>query len=515
MQGACDGRESGTTHGLRHTETGVHHPCPRAAPSPSPRHRSPHARACGLPPSSSRVHGGDLRRVLVGDRLALELAHGGHHLVLDRELVVDEDALGGHLELVELALGRRLQVLEHLCCDGRARADLRPRRAVGQAGGLGELAHGGRGADERDAVGHRRLGVHERHRDEAGRLENVLNLGERNVFAVRQLDEVLLAVDDLDRSRRRHLPDVARTKIADAVEGDEILLVLLHDLRVGVRGIDQVALAHGGPSDEDLTAAHADRRVVLVGEEVVALLPVAQTDARRLLRRADAMLEGRREADRRRTARLGEAVALNDGALERGHAKLADLEAQRRGAGADHPHLAAEQLRHRLEDEPEERVGPDDSLVKVGGSVGERRLEPRLDRLGSGVDLAVDGGIDAIEHGRRGEEEGRLERRRVAHLRLLRLQHFDRRRQDRADPTVPDRHAGREAGELDNQLHDVRERQVGEEAAAGGGVGGERGRGRRTTRDRRDQVAMRHLHALRVARRARRVHAHGDGFGRH
>ena len=73
------------------------------------------------------------------------------------------------------------------------------------------------------------------------------HLGERDVLAVLQLDEVLLAVDDHQVALVRELADVARAEVAHAVDRDELLPVLRDDLGVGVRGRDEVALARPRP----------------------------------------------------------------------------------------------------------------------------------------------------------------------------------------------------------------------------------------------------------------------------
>ena len=70
------------------------------------------------------------------------------------------------------------------------------------------------------------------------------HLGECDVLAHLQLDQVLLAVDDLHVAFGRDLADVARAEVADAIDGDEVLLVLGDDVRVGVLRVDQVAVAH-------------------------------------------------------------------------------------------------------------------------------------------------------------------------------------------------------------------------------------------------------------------------------
>lgn len=82
----------------------------------------------------------------------------------------------------------------------------------------------------------------------------------------------------------------------------------------------------GFPSNADLAAAHADVLVIEVGVAVVALLPIAQLDARALLRRPD---RRRRVVGRQRDARaragLGQAEALPHRAAEDGLHKLLHL----------------------------------------------------------------------------------------------------------------------------------------------------------------------------------------------
>ena len=82
--------------------------------------------------------------------------------------------------------------------------------------------------------------------------------------------------------------------------------------------------------DAHLAAALGDRRVLQVGVAVVALLPVAEADARALLRRADdagRVVVRHRHAGARR--RLGEAVALAEGGGRRAVRELrAELRAE-------------------------------------------------------------------------------------------------------------------------------------------------------------------------------------------
>ena len=96
------------------------------------------------------------------------------------------------------------------------------------------------------------------------------HLGECDVLAHLQLDQVLLAVDDLQVALRVVLADVARAKVADAVDDDEVVLVLGGDLgeRVGlvVARVLEVALADHRAADDDLASWHADGRILGIGE---------------------------------------------------------------------------------------------------------------------------------------------------------------------------------------------------------------------------------------------------------
>merc|ERR1719362_389162 len=73
-----------------------------------------------------------------------------------------------------------------------------------------------------------------------------LHLAERDVFASRQLDQVLLAVNDAERSGLVHDPNVASVEpnFSVLVRGEILETLLLH-LKVA-------GLAHSVASDEDL-----------------------------------------------------------------------------------------------------------------------------------------------------------------------------------------------------------------------------------------------------------------------
>mmetsp|Transcript_5041 Transcript_5041/g.16231 ORF Transcript_5041/g.16231 Transcript_5041/m.16231 type:complete len:372 (-) Transcript_5041:71-1186(-) len=294
----------------------------------------------------------DLRLVARDDLAPLELAHRREQLVLRRPELGDEDDLSRDLKLGKLALlALGGDVLEHggdhlgVLADGTEIA-----RHAERGRELHERALVW--ADECDAVRHRGERVHHRQRRVLRRLEHVLNLGEGDVLALLQLDKVLLAIDDHQVALGRVLADVACAKVALAVDRHELVAVLRHHVRVRRGRVDEVAVAHARPADEDLAAGHANLLLVLVRVHVAALLPVAQLDARGHLRWPD-LRRGvvAREGDARGRARLGEAVALPHAALEDGLHKLLHLRAEGRRAGHHQLHVAAEQLLHLFEDE--------------------------------------------------------------------------------------------------------------------------------------------------------------------
>ena len=135
------------------------------------------------------------------------------------------------------------------------------------------------------------------------------------------------------------LTDVSGAEVSDPVDIDEVLLILLDNLRVRVVRVDKVRRRDARTADEHLAAARAHALLVEVGVVVAALLPVAEPDARGLLRRAD---DARRvvgeELDARRRARLREAVALSGSTHSVSHAPRAHAV---RGAAARGPAACA------------------------------------------------------------------------------------------------------------------------------------------------------------------------------
>mmetsp|Transcript_26494 Transcript_26494/g.58062 ORF Transcript_26494/g.58062 Transcript_26494/m.58062 type:complete len:383 (-) Transcript_26494:842-1990(-) len=373
------------------------------------------------------------------------------------------------------------------------------------------------GADQRDAVRLARARVAHRHLDQRALLKRVLHLGEGDVLALLQLHQVLLAVDDLQVAVGRELADVARVEPTHALlVHRELLLVLLHHVGVGVVGVDQVAAAHQRAADEDLAAAHAHLGIVQVSVLVVAFLPVLELDAGRGRRRTDgASGVVAAHLNARRSASLGKAVALAARRVEGGLHKRLDLWRERRRSGAGEDDAASEQRLHLLEDElVVEPVRADDSACEVGLARRDAPGEERLDELARAFDLGRKSREHLVEDGGRKGDDRRLEDGGVAEARAgLELDAGGRQRVRRAEATA---HAGAERCNLERDLHDVRERQVGQVDVLGPLVD-DVARKRlhpvlKALRARHDALVRNH-HALRQARGARRVHDHSGVIG--
>mmetsp|Transcript_8060 Transcript_8060/g.20747 ORF Transcript_8060/g.20747 Transcript_8060/m.20747 type:complete len:280 (-) Transcript_8060:959-1798(-) len=240
------------------------------------------------PSANSGIERLELIFVPCDDLVALQLHCGREHVVLGRPRVGDEAELFGDFEADELGglacLERRLaHLFDHVrVCTQRI-------ETASDALLLRKRAHRGLvGARERDAEAVRRLGVAHRQVNVRRVLERILHLGERNILALLQLDEVLLAVDDLQLPVWQDLADVARAEVAHAIDRRVLRLVLLDHLRIGLVLVDQVALRDHRPTQQNLATRHADAGLVLVREAVAALSVVAQPHARRGGRRANA-----------------------------------------------------------------------------------------------------------------------------------------------------------------------------------------------------------------------------------
>mmetsp|Transcript_3120 Transcript_3120/g.11312 ORF Transcript_3120/g.11312 Transcript_3120/m.11312 type:complete len:346 (-) Transcript_3120:627-1664(-) len=178
---------------------------------------------------------------------------------------------------------------------------------------------------DRHEVAPQGVPVHEDLEHERGPLADLLDLLRGHVLALRELEEVLLPVNDLELPSRDPAPDVP------GVEPP----VLVQDLP-GLRLVVVVALEHGGPPDADLPA-----RVRLVRVEVRHVGDVVELDLHAGQGRADVADAGVVEPGHGDDADLGQAVALH-------HIREADPEEAHdvRGDGrgpADHElHLAPE-----------------------------------------------------------------------------------------------------------------------------------------------------------------------------
>src|SRR5215211_8593775 len=156
----------------------------------------------------------DLVRVLLGDRLALELHRRGQLLSSRLPLLAEQ------LELLDLLHAR--QLLVGTLDPG---ADLLLRRFPGVVARLGIRIEG----DQRHVVG---PAVADRDRladQRAGRLDLGLDVGRRHVLAGGVDDQLLLAVDDLQVAVLVELADVAGVQPAVVGEG---LVVFLGQIAV-------------------------------------------------------------------------------------------------------------------------------------------------------------------------------------------------------------------------------------------------------------------------------------------
>ena len=275
-----------------------------------------------------------------------------------------------------------------------------------------------RRAHERDAVVVRRLRVAAGHLDESAVLHRVLDLRECHVLALLQLDEVLLAVDDLHAAALAHLPDVARAEVGHAIRvPDKLALILGDDVRVRIGRVDEVALADHRAADKDLATGHLDPLEGRIREAVPSLLPVPQLDrGARRGRPNDSCRVLARFADDGRGACLGQTVALAHRAVEARLRELLDRGRERRRAGDACLEIAAEQRLHLLEDDLIiEPRGSDQALVVATLTGGQAPLEQLLHHRRGRRHLLVQANVHLVEHRGREDHERRLEALCVAH----------------------------------------------------------------------------------------------------
>mmetsp|Transcript_1298 Transcript_1298/g.3122 ORF Transcript_1298/g.3122 Transcript_1298/m.3122 type:complete len:347 (-) Transcript_1298:8-1048(-) len=303
----------------------------------------------------------DLCHVPRGDVFALDLHGRGEHAVLHGPLVRDEDELLRNLKgskAVPFALG--LEVREHCGHDLLALAHSLHRVALDAKAGCERLEVGHLRADEGDAVALGGMRVDKGNGGILGALEHVLHLGKRHILALLELDEILLAVDELDSALRRELANITRAEVPDAADGHEVALVAPHAIPLCLRLLagrverrqgtlprrrDVIAVGHRGTANENLAPGHANLGLVLVAAVVVALRPVAEAHAGVLLGRA-AVPGGAvmRRGDGRGRARLGKSVALAQGAIEARLHEHLHLGREGRGSREHDAHAPAEEL---------------------------------------------------------------------------------------------------------------------------------------------------------------------------
>mmetsp|Transcript_43177 Transcript_43177/g.133390 ORF Transcript_43177/g.133390 Transcript_43177/m.133390 type:complete len:748 (-) Transcript_43177:53-2296(-) len=334
---------------------------------------------------------GDDVLVLLVDLAAAQLARRRQDAVLRRPLVAQHRHVLDHLErLAPRRLRRRLQRRHRRLAEVLLLQHVRPRAAdVVRLRELHRLRLVGQHqrADERlvrvdedaHAVRHREVVLHEQ------RLERL----HRDVLAVRVLRQRLRAPDDLQRTVGREHAHVARREPP-----------VVQERLLGLLGLLVVALRDRRAADEHLAARVRLVRVLPRVHVPQLHLAHRQQPAHVLLLQVVVAL------DRRGGTRLGETVALADGAAEDDGQELVRARRHRRTTRDDHLAAAAEQRA---------RVG-EDAVVPVRRveALGERRLallvravEHAAAELALGRQLALHRLLDRIEDARdAGEEDG-------------------------------------------------------------------------------------------------------------
>ncbi len=299
--------------------------------------------------------------------------------------------------------------------------------------------------DNRDRLGLRDVRVHADVGDDGRRAVDALELLEGDVLAVERLDQVLLAVDDLEVAVLIPLADVARLEPAVLSERlGRLLLVVV------------VALEHRGAAQP-----HLALRVGLVGGEVAGVGEVDQLglDGRR--HGAD-RLRGplERVLERAHGGRLGEAVADDHGADGHADELLRVLGHGPTGAQAE-LHTPTGRLLDLLEDDGIQHATTGEASRHETLLEGEGAPEEAAHDGGAGVDLGDDALLDRLPDGGHTDEHRGLELADVA----VAVAHRGVRQG--LGVTVPEGGAPVQGGVLEDELEDVGEGEVGEEAVAG------------------------------------------------
>lgn len=224
---------------------------------------------------------------------------------------------------------------------------------------------------------------------------NTLNLLQRNVLALAELDDVLHAVNDLQTASGVDLSDVAGVHPSIRVDG-----------LGGILGVVEVALEDVGAADADLTAR--------VGRVLVGVAHLSNVDELDLIAGLD--LPGGadcigvlRDTLGGRTDSLSQAVALDNVTAEANLEHLVHGSGQRSGTRRHVNNLATSESAQLAEDESVVQAVSDRSRGAEVGELGldsltqESSLETRL------LHLDHDCSVDAVPNARNAGEEVGLE----------------------------------------------------------------------------------------------------------
>mmetsp|Transcript_44828 Transcript_44828/g.100686 ORF Transcript_44828/g.100686 Transcript_44828/m.100686 type:complete len:646 (+) Transcript_44828:412-2349(+) len=330
---------------------------------------------------------------------------------------------------------------------------------------------------------------------ELGVVEGVVHLLQCDILSALELDQVLLAVDDLDAAVGKHHPDVAG--LEEAILAEDLCGLLRHHV---------VAAAHVAAPHPDLPAAQAWRahahgilgqvRLPLEVEEVGLGVYQVLDAGNGAAHNADADVV--QHLQRQTEARLREAVALDGRAADAHPNPLLHLAADRAATRHGNLQLASDDALELVEDQKvKEGAVPTRGHCTALGCEG--RVEEELLPGGELGELGISGGLEALPDLGHSCHEGGLEglqRARGQALAGARHQHLGVGVADRASYEV--------VAQLEAHLQDVRQGQEGHVAAS-------------LDRDMVQEAGSRSRHlrvldddALGLARRAGGVHEDGD-----
>jgi len=231
--------------------------------------------------------------------------------------------------------------------------------------------------------------------DVGAQCENVLNLFGRNVFALRQLEDVLAAVNDLDGAVRIHHGDVASHEPT-----------LLVERLGGLDGALVVPREYSGALHAQFAAG-----VRLVSVQVVHFGEVLQPPLNALEWAAHVSCDGVLSPGQTGGSRdLGEAIAFEDGAAE---ADLEELEHLSVDGGRASDHVANFAAEHVANLSEHELVVAARRIRSICAQTINLRGERFVGQPGlastSRVNLALKGTVDLVVKTGHGGEKGRLE----------------------------------------------------------------------------------------------------------